>query len=322
MTRRGHGFGGGSVSVYSAFLALALGLGAAACNDQKPPPLYASSASQNGYASRYPETMASERGRIDEHEGASRRKLASFATYPDELKDPNWNDVKQVVDLADSAGQSAQYVERRDEVEATQRFFADQKDDITKSVAGAAQYTAKQKNCDVDAYGAAAHALDKGVEKGIEKYLRERNEAHAYIEDNQDALGKPNLEKLRKQADEISDVSYMTHVGIEKSKRRIEEMIAEANDVKSTLDRTVEESKKVETDANRSAADKAAAKKRGEAAAAAKAKVDSEIQQAQHVLEGLQERQKQIVKEYEEALDGLRKKIDEKAKAQPAKAGA
>jgi hypothetical protein len=40
------------------------------------------------------------------------------------------------------------------------------------------------------------------------------------------------------------------------------------------------------------------------------------------VLEGLEERQKTIVKEYEEALDGLRQKIDEKAKAQPAKPGA
>jgi hypothetical protein len=320
MMERGHWRSWGSVTVFSAFLALALGFGALGCNDQKPPPLYASSSGQTGYASRYPETMASERGRIAEHEGASRRMMASFATYPDELKDPDWNGVKQVVDLADSAGQSAAYVERREEVEATERFFADQKDEITKSVAGAAQYTAKQKNCDVDTYGSAAHALEKSVEKGLEKYLRERNEAHAYIEDNQDSLGKPNLEKLRKQADDISYVSYMAHVGIPKSKRRIEEMVAEASDVKSTLDRTVEESKKVEADPARSAADKAAAKKRGEAAAAAKTRVDSEIQQAQHVLEGLEEKHKQLLKEYDEALDGLRKKIDEKAQAQPKKA--
>lgn len=322
MMERGPERGSRGVTVFSAFLALVLGLGALGCDNQKPPPLYASSSGQTGYASRYPETMASERGRIAEHEGASRRMMASFATYPDELKDPDWNGVKQVVDLADSAGESAAYVERREEVEATERFFADQKDDITKSVAGAAQYTAKQKNCDVDAYGSAAHALEKSVEKGLEKYLRERNEAHAYIEDNQDSLGKGNLEKLRKQADDISHVSYMTHVGIERSKRRIQEMVAEASDVKSTLDRTVEDAKKVEADPNRSATDKAAAKKRGEAAAAAKERVDSEIQQAQHVLEGLEEKHKQLVKEYDEALDGLRKKIDEKAKAQPAKAGA
>jgi hypothetical protein len=305
----------------SALVALILGLSGVACSNQKPAPLFSPSSDQSGYASRYPEAMASARGRIAEHESKARRKLQSFATYADELKEPtSYKDVRTVVDLADGAGKSAAYVERRQEVDATAAFFEDQKEDITRSVAGAAQYTAKQKNCDVDAYGSAAHALEKSVEKGLEKYLRERNEAQTFIEDNQDSLGKPNLEKLRKQADEISDVSYMVHVGIPQSRERVEGMVAEANDVKKTIDRTIEEAKAIEGDAARSQPDKAAAKKRREAAESAKPRVDSEIQQAQQMLEGLEERQKQLTKEYDEALDGLKKKLDEKAEAQPKKA--
>jgi hypothetical protein len=304
-----------------ALLPLLVGLSGPACSNQKPAPLYTPSSDQSGYAARYPEAMASARGRIAEHESKARRQLQAFGTYADELKEPtDYKAVGTVVDLADGAGKSAAYVERRQEAEAAAAFFEDQKEDITKSVAGAAQYQAKQKNCEVDAYGSAAHALQKSVEKGLEKYLRERNEAHAYIEDNQDALGKPNLEKLRKQADEISDVSYMVNVGIPQSRARIEAMVAEANDVKKTLDRTIEETKAVQADAARSEPDKAAAKKKGEAAESAKQRVDSELQQAQHVLEGLEERQKQLSKEYDEALDALRQKLEEKAKAQPQKA--
>jgi len=311
-----HG-GARSLLSLSALVAL-LVLSGLACSNQKPAPLFTPSSDQSGYASRFPEAMAAARGRIAEHESKAKRELQAFATYADEIKEPtSYKDVRTVVDLADSAGRSAAYVERRQEVDSAAAFFESQKEDITRSVAGAAQYTAKQKNCDVDTYGSAAHALEKSVEKGLEKYLREHNEAHAYIEDNQDALGKPNLEKLRKQADEISDVSYMVHVGIPQSRERVEGMVAEANDVKKTLDRTIEESKTVEADAARSATDKAAAKKRRETAEAAKPRVDSELQQAQQMLEGLEERQKQITKEYEEALDGLRQKLDEKAKAQP-----
>jgi hypothetical protein len=293
------------------------------CNDQKAPPIVASSSGQSGYATRYPDEISASRGRMDELEGKSRQMMQNFSNYPEELKNPSWSHVAKTVELADDAGRSSAYVERLEETEATARFFSDEKAEISRSVAGAASYAAKQKGCqDVDAYGASAHALEKSVEKQLEKRLRERNEAHQYIEDNQEALGKDNLEKLRKQADEISYVSYMTKVGVPQTRERMQTLIDEASGIKSTLDRTIEESKTVEADAKRSNADKAAAKKRRESAEAAKQRVDSEVQQAQHVMEQVEERAKKLSDEYDQALDALKKKIEEKQKAEPQKPAA
>jgi len=296
----------------------AAGLG---CSNQKPAPLYASSASEAGYAERYPDELASARGRFVEHESKSRRMLQSFSTYPDEVRDPSWPVVLEMVNAADTAGRSAAYVRRLEEVEGVARFFDDEKEEISKNVAGAAQYAAKQKGCtDVDAYGGASRALEKSVEKQLEKRLREHNDAQRVIDDNPEALKKENLEKLRKQADDIAYVSYMTHVGVAQSKERMEALVAEASDVQKTLDRTIEQSQKAEADANRPAGDKAAAQKRGEAAAAAKQRIESELQQAEHTLKELEQRTKQLQDEYDQALKTLREKLEEKSKAEPAAA--
>jgi hypothetical protein len=300
---------------------LALSVAVSGCSNQKPAPLYASSSAEAGYAERYPDELASARGRFVEHESKSRRMLQSFSTYPDEVKDPSWPVVLDMVKTADTAGRSAAYVERLAEVEGVTRFFDDEKEEISKNVAGAASYAAKQKGCkDVDAYGSASHALEKSVEKQLEKRLRERNDAQRVIDDNQEALKKENIEKLRKQADDIAYVSYMTHVGVAQSKERMEALVAEASDVQKTLDRTIEQSNKVAADAGRSAGDKAAAQKRAETAAASKQRIESELQQADHTLKELEQRTKQIQDEYDQALKGLEQKIEEKAKAQPAKA--
>src|SRR5262245_11072800 len=102
-------------------VSLLLGLSGLACTNQKPAPLYGSSSGESGYAARYPEALASARGRIAEHESKARRQLQAFATYADELKEPtSYKDVLTVVDLADGAGKSAAYVERRQEVESAQ----------------------------------------------------------------------------------------------------------------------------------------------------------------------------------------------------------
>src|SRR6185503_869255 len=115
------------------------------CNDQKAPPIVASSSGQSGYASRYPDELSASRGKIDEYEGKSRQMMQNFSNYPEDLKNPSWSHVATTYELADDAGKSSAYVERLQEVEGTARFFSDEKDEISRSVAGAASYAAKQK---------------------------------------------------------------------------------------------------------------------------------------------------------------------------------
>jgi hypothetical protein len=287
------------------------------CSNQKPEPLYASSAVEASYAERYPEELATARGRLSEHESKAQQMMAAFSTYPDELSNPNWKDVETVVDRADQAGKSGAYVARLEEGESVARFFSEERDELDKKVGGAAQYAVKQKNCEVDVYGTTSAALDKAVEKQLEERLRERNEAHRFIEDNEDSLGRPNLEKLQKQADSIAYTSYLTHVGVKQTRERIEALLEEGADVKKTLDRTLEESRVIDADAGRSEGQKQRARARAQAAEAAKQRIDSEMQQAEYVLEQLDDRIDKLQKDYAASLDGLKQRIRVKASATP-----
>jgi hypothetical protein len=293
------------------------------CSNQKPEPLTASSAGESGYAERYPDELAATRGGFTEQEGSAQRVIGEFSTYPDELDNPSWPGVTQVVERADQAGKSSAYVERLHQNDAVVQFFAEEQKDIDNAVAGAVQYAAKEKNVDAEGLpGAATGALKRSVDKQLEDRLRDHNEAHRYIEDNQEALGKKNVEALKKQADKIAYVSYIVNVSTAETREKLQRLIDEASQVKSTLDDDIEESNKTAADESRGKDDRAAAKKRAEAATAAKAKIDSEIQQAQSVLQDFDNRANKLKTDYQTALDALKQKIDEKASAAPPAAAA
>jgi chromosome segregation ATPase len=296
------------------------GLIALACSNQKPEPLYGSSAGQPSYAERYPERLGGTRGEYVEKESKAARLQSEFATYPEELSDPQWDHVEQVVVLADEAGQSGAYVQRLEENERVEAFFDEEKDELNKKVGGAAQYAAKQKNCDIDAYGATTHALEKAVEKQLEERLREHNEAHLYIDEHEEELGKPNIDKLKKQADDISYASYVAHVAGKQAKAELEEMIGEASQVESTLDKTIEDAQKVQNDEKASERRKKRAAERLERAQTAKNRIKSEVEQAQSALKELDQKIQQAEAAYDKALDELKQKIKAKAEQQPAKA--
>lgn len=295
---------------FIALLLLAVGAG---CQKQENTAITAPSSDQPGYAARYPDTMAKVRGRYAEQESRARRAMGTFGQFPAELDKPSWPDVLKVYEAADAAGKSSEYVSRLHEANTVNEFFTEEKEEINKKVAGAAQYTAKQKGCTADLYGSTSGALEKAVEKQLEKRLRERNEAHRYIDENEDALGKPNREKLEKQADEISLSSYLVNVAGEETKQELTDLVAEANDVKSTLERTITESKAVAADAKRSDNDKKKATARAEAAEKAKGRIDQETQEAQKLLEEIDKRNQALKDEYQKAFDELKKKTEEKA---------
>lgn len=301
---------------YSHVLAAALVALAVGCSS-KPEPLTASSANEGTYAAGYPEALAASRGRISAQQQQTQEITGRFQGYPDALDKPSWADVRNVYDKADQAGRGETFAARATEVEAVASFYDTEKDELHKKVGGAAQYVVKQKNCDADVYGATSNALDKGMEKQLEKHLRERNEAQSYIDDNAGALGKANVEKLQKQADEIAFASYLVHVGVKQTRADLERRIQESSDVKTTLDRTAEESDKIAADTNRSQEDRDAAKKRADAARKARAAVDGEVDQAQKALQGLDDQIKQLDTEYSQAFDKLKAAVDEKAKAEP-----
>jgi hypothetical protein len=294
-----------------AFLALA-------CTQQEPA-LYASSAGEASYAERYPAMLAALRNGHFEAEKQAYTLSGEFSKYPDELKDPSWAAVEDVVEKADEAGKGADYAAGMGEGQAVRTFYTEERDTLRQKVGGSAEHAAKEKSCDVELYGPIGGALDRSVDQQLEERLHERSAAHRAIEDHQDALGKPNLDKLEKQADSIALASYLVHVRLPQTKREVDARLADASQVKSTLERTQEESKAVLDDPNASKGAKDLAQKRADAARTAQASLDSEVEQAKKLGEELEQRAKAAQDQYQKAKDGLIQAIQEREKSQAKK---
>jgi hypothetical protein len=296
-------------------------LASAACA-QKQPALYASPADQAAYAERYPAALGGARARYGEDEKNVGTVTAGFAKYPDELTKPDWTVVSAVIEDADQAGKSGDLASGMAEADAVRTFYAGERDKLRQKVGGSAEHAAKEKNCEVELYGPIGGALDRAMEQQLEERLRARNAAHRRIEDNVDAIGKPNVEKLEKQADEVALASYVVNVRMPTLKRDLDAALGDASGVKKTLEREIEEANAVAADPNAPKGKKQTAEKRKAAASSALASLDQEVTQAKALSDELEKRNDAAKKTYDQALDGLKDALEAKAKAEPAPAAA
>ena len=282
----------------------------------RPAPAFASSANESGYAERYPAALLGARTEFASSESRAREIIKDFPNYPSALTSPDGEQVLAVVTRADAAGKSASYSQEMDEQSHVSRFFSEEKDTLNQKVGGAAQYAAKQKECTVDVASPAVGALDHGVDKALEDRLHDHSEAQRYIEDHQDALGKPNLEKLQKQADDITLASYLVHVRVKQLKLELSNLADEASDVKKTLARNDAEAQAVLGNASASKAAKTTAQSRVAAAKTASTGLDIEVEQAKRAVQEMDARIEQLDKDYQAALDALEKQLKDLPKKQ------
>jgi len=246
----------------SFFLTLVIAATTAACSAPKPEPEIASSATQPGYAESYPAATQSIMDDFNKEDEEARTADIALARYPDELKNPKWKRVLEISVSADDAGRSQAYVDRTRETTGARSFFDSKKEEISKKVAGSAQYVAKQKGCDVDVMGTVNHSLEEAVTKQIEERMREKNEAHRLIERYRAELGKENAAALEKQADGISRASYIVNIELVEEKIRLRAMLAEAEQVQKTLDDSIAAERAFQSEGGRTDAEKKAAGER------------------------------------------------------------
>jgi hypothetical protein len=281
---------------------------AIACQ-QTPAARYGSSANEPAYAERYAGSLSAARESHVKDETFARQTSATFAGLPGELKAPDWNAVQRVVELADAAGKSGDYVQAIEESRLVTRFYAEEKQGLQQKVGGSVAYTAKEKQCDADFYGSVSGALDRAMEKTLERRLRDHNPAQRYIEDHAEALGEANVPKLEKRADEIALASYIVNVHLPDAKQELDALLAEASDVKATLERQQTEAQAVQADAKASAAAKKLAKQR--------LGLDGAISGAEQASKELEQRAETARSEYQKAFDAMVDVIEFEAKANP-----
>ncbi len=304
------------LEVYSCLFCSVL-LTAACTKSNELPPLTTPSSGQPAYATHFPESMAATRGAIDQQETKANRMIGEMSQFATSIDTKAWNHVSATYKLADSAGRSSDYADRYDQNGAITTFFEEEKQPIQNGVVGSAAYTAKQNECkDPNQIGSSAlHGLNKAVDKSLQEKMRGHDEAHAYIAAHSNAIGDKAVEKLKDQADKISETAYLVFVGVEKSRRQLKQRIDESADIKKTLQRAAEQDSAAATDASQPDGDRKNAQARAAAENDSLARVDSELQQAQHVLTEIDQREKKLKDDYEQAFKALLAAADTNANA-------
>lgn len=283
-----------------ALLALAL----TACNQPKPEPEIASSAPHPLYAESFPQQVDATVAGFADGQVKVKELSQGFSKYPGELEgEVDHAAVAEMFEQADQVGKSHAYVDGIEDVAAAAKFFEEEQDEISKKVAGAAQYTAKQAGCEKEAEvgGAAVSALKKIVKERLEERLRDANDAHRLLARHEEALGKKNTEMLERQLDEVTLASYVAHIEMVEHKVRLRRMIEEAQQVKKTADELIDAETEYQKRSGLSDADKKASSERIAAMKRAKAGMDTAVNNAKRISEEMEKRIEQTQKSYEEA---------------------
>lgn len=294
--------------MHRSTLLLAASLTLAACSAPKPEPEIASSAAQAGYAARYPKEVQETAEGFGLRYNIAKTTIGEMPGYPDRLKTASKKEVLEVYDRADDSGRSYAYVDRVRELEGASRFFDEEKDEITKKVAGSAQFVAKQKGCEVDVTPAVGHALKEAVDKRIEERLHDRSEAQLVLDRHRAVLGKENAATLEKQADDLARASYIVHVELVEHKVRLNRILAELDAVKKSTDDAVAAERAAQSE-KRSDAEKKEAEQRIAELEKSKGLLDSAVTGAKGVADGMEERIAGIQKEYADAMAAVRAKL-------------
>lgn len=294
-------------TVLLSCLALCSSATTVGCSEPTPEPEIASAAPLAGYAQGYPDEVDGALKGFGDAELAAKELGAKFREYPSAYDDEqmDYEHATEMFERADQVGRSRAYYDRLGEVQSVRTFYTEEKEDIRRKVAGAAQHMAKQAGCEADVGGAAAVTLDKTIDEKLEERLRDRNDAQRLLERRRVAFGKKNSAALAEQIDEVTLSSYLVRIAMVEEKVRLRRLVDEADQVQSTADELIDEENRYQSEAGRTDEEKKAATERIEAMKSAKARVATAVRNAEKSLEKMDQRIEQSQKAHESALAKL-----------------
>lgn len=301
-----------------AALVVTLGLATSGCENEDAKSPYDIEVTQGSSALSIPDRVERASKKVRDKEAKANEQFSKIPTAADKVQDPtDWVVILEIVDAADDAGQDGAYAREMQDIEIALAFIEDEKDELTKKIGGSVAYTAKEKGCDVDGYGAAKLGLEKGVEERVEERLKNANDAYLIIERNEEALGKKNVPALEEMAKDIADASYTVNVAMPNAKLELESMVAAADDARDEIKKYIEEENAPPKEGAKSNPNMDKNKKERLRVAEEKlAQLETAQADAKKNLEDLEQRTKDAQAKYDDALAKLRDSI--KAKQKPA----
>lgn len=291
------------------------------CSSEGKAPKVPSASGQAAYAIGYSDELASATKAISDAQTREKQLSAGFAAHVDELRKPDWSKVEVIIEDSDEAGQSAAYADAQGDAMAVKSFWDSDKNELAGRVAGNMQHSMKQAGCSADVGGSVGFAINDALTKQLQKRLRSKNEAFVVIERYKTSLGPQNVASLEKLADEIAEASYDVHVLMVVQHNRLQRLVADKSDVKSTIDRYVKEETEFQAEPGRTDAEKKASQDRITAANKNKEEIDKVATQAETMSKEAEKTVDAATKDYNEALKNLKAKVEEKKKAEPPKDG-
>lgn len=287
-----------------------------ACSTPKPEPQLASPSKEATYAEVWPQELDDLSTQFGQRQESARKLFSAFFLYPTKLKNPKGEWVEPIYRKADAAGRSWNYVERMRKIESAAAFFATEKGEIEKRVAGAAQYAIKENKakcpCTIDVGGAIVASLEDSYGDQLEKRMRERNEAHRVIERWHDTMPKEDVDTLEDQADDLAYASYVVFVELVEMKLKVRRMLAESEEIPKTADAVIAEENAFLAQPGRSDAEKKAAQERIDAMKKSRALAAQSASRAKSLSDDMEKQIAGIQKEYDDAFAFLMQKLSEK----------
>lgn len=264
------------------------------------------------YAATYPAELDGTSKLYSIERGLADEFPAELSKFPEALTEPDWALVKRVYELANEDGKSAHYAEVRKKNAEVAAFFVEEKKELVQKIGGGVQYHAEQKNCDAEFYG----PIDRGLEKGLTERFEEREEAasraQTFITQNEEALGKKNVEVLSDQAKQISAAANLVYVSLAERHAKLKELVEKGEAVDKTIERRLKEMRE---EPGKTEAEKESQKLEREALLEARGKIKQAVEEGKQRLETSEEDIKAARKKYDDAFKELLLAVDAKAGA-------
>lgn len=296
-----------STALASTLVAILLSGSIAGCAGSRLDPVLAPSSDSIGYATTYPETVDAVAARFSADRQRAHELSAALPGRAKDLKEGSESELLlEIVDEADRAGRTQRMRRAYAEERSVAHFWDDERGPISARVNSAAQKQLSESGCtQADVQGAVGSALRDGMDRQLERRVREANEAQRTIDQQRARLAPGSVAATQRLADEIALASHLVYVGLLDDLRELDEHLREQSAVKRTLERALDEERAIQAEP-KNAADQRASQERVVQIEKSRAALEPAVARAEAARADYEAQLEAARKEYEQALEAVR----------------
>lgn len=288
--------------------ALIAGAISACAGSQDLVPETVSSASSPSYAVEWPERLGTLRGRYDEGAAKARQDVKQLPSFPGALAEPDWPTVGELYTRSDQAGKSLALVDALRAERDIKAFLEDHDMAVARKVGNHVNAVLRQggtEGCEYPVGQGTAKVIGEAIDEELEDRYNELHEAHRLLEARAEAMSKADVTALEEQIDTITKASFFVYVDSVMLRNEIDRLLAEAEDVRRTLDGEIEAERAAQAEAGASKNAQKASGERIKRLQETRQPIDGLVEVARRSREGMDEDITKLRETYRTALDAL-----------------